>query len=410
MWGSALIEDDFGEVVSFTPVPYEEVKPIKKQHRFAPNGDGWFEATLGCNAETLVKRLRKARRANKDNRDEIDNFIKDVRMIKSLETDMTINSLSWADGYEDIIKQLGLDDRKLKSLRKFGESRCVNLERACMLWDNAEQTLKMLDEHEDVWGVEEQQAWAGAMRDRSEARKMWSSTLQPTDKLKKAEQDFLQFAAKELMEKGPMKVTTIRSNFSDAGMLKKAQTDRKLTTLMNMYGEDYDIVKAPRRGEYVIIASDGLVMKDVWSYSAGFIDADGYITITERGEPRAGMIATGDRGKVHCEDLFKTLDCGVLSVDNKVYKDSQRSQHRLQFYSKADLRKLLDGVSPHLKMKSTQAKAVLAYLDEKDKTRKEELKRLVRYENWKDDRKKSRALLDGWGIDVDAIGKYREGL
>ena len=46
------------------------------------------------------------------------------------------------------------------------------------------------------------------------------------------------------------------------------------------------------------------------------------------------MIATGDRGKVHCEDLFKTLECGVPSVDNKVYKDSQRSQHRLQFYSK----------------------------------------------------------------------------
>ena len=44
--GGALIEDDFGEVVSFTPVPYEEVKPIKKQHHFVPNGDGWFEATL----------------------------------------------------------------------------------------------------------------------------------------------------------------------------------------------------------------------------------------------------------------------------------------------------------------------------------------------------------------------------
>ena len=66
------------------------------------------------------------------------------------------------------------------------------------------------------------------------------------------------------------------------------------------------------------------------------------------------MIATGDRGKIHCEDLYKTLECGVLSTDNKVYKDSQRSQHRLQFYSKADLRKLLHGVSPHLKMKSVQ--------------------------------------------------------
>tara|TARA_R110000765_G_scaffold410689_3_gene509445 strand:- start:622 stop:1854 length:1233 start_codon:yes stop_codon:yes gene_type:complete len=410
MWGSALIEDDFGEVHTFTPVSKENPAPIKKEYHFALNGDGWFESSLGCNAETLVKRLRKARRANKDNRDEIDNFIKDVRAIKSLETDMTIKGLSWGDSYEYTIKQLGLNDRKLKSLRKFGESRCVSLEQACMLWDKAEQTLKMLDEHEDVWGVEEQQAWAGAMKDRSSARKMWTNSLHPIDKLSKAEKDFLDFASNELLVKGPMKANTIRGNLSDAGLLKKSQTDRKLTTLLNMYGEDVDIVKGAIKGTYVRITSDGLVLKDVWSYSAGFIDADGYITITERGEPRAGMIATGDRGKIHCEDLFKTLDCGVLSTDNKVYKESQRSQHRLQFYSKADLRKLLGGVSPHLKMKSTQAKAVLAYIDEKDKTRKQELKRLVRFENWKDDKKKSRAFLDDWGIDIDTIGKYKEGL
>ena len=410
MWGSALIEDDFGEVHTFTPVSEENPTPIKKEYHFAPNGDGWFESSLGCNAETLVKRLRKARRVNKDNRDEIDNFIKDVRAIKSLETDMTIKGLSWGGSYEYTIKQLGLNDRKLKSLRKFGESRCVSLERACMLWDKAEQTLKMLDEHEDVWGVEEQQAWAGAMKDRSSARKMWSTSLHPIDKLTKAEKDFLAFASQQLLKNGPMKANTIRSNFSEAGLLKKSQTDRKLATLLNMYGEDADIVKGAIKGTYVRVASDGLVLKDVWSYSAGFIDADGYITITERGEPRAGMIATGDRGKIHCEDLFKTLECGVLSTDNKVYKESQRSQHRLQFYSKADLRKLLGGVSPHLKMKSMQAKAVLAYIDEKDKTRKQELKRLVRFENWKDDKKKSRAFLDDWGIDMDTIGKYKEGL
>ena len=410
MWGSALIEDDFGEVASFTPVPEAESLPIKKQHRFAPNGDGWFETALGCNAEKLVKRLRKARRINKDNRDEIDNFIKDVRTIKSLETDITIKNLSWSEPYDYTIKQLGLDDRKLKSLRKFGETRCVSLERACVLWDKADETLKMLDEHEAEWGVEEQQAWAGAMKDRSAARKMWSTALHPIDKLTKAEKDFLDFASNELFVKGPMKAISIRGNFSDAGLLKKSQTDRKLTTLLNMYGEDVDIVKGAVRGTYIRIANDGLVMKDVWSYSAGFIDADGYITITERGEPRAGMIATGERGKVHCEDLFKTLECGVLSTDNKVYKETQRSQHRLQFYSKADLRKLLGGVSPHLKMKSTQAKAVLAYIDEKDKTRKQELKRLVRYENWKDDAKKSTDLLNDWGIDMDTIGKYKEGL
>jgi hypothetical protein len=61
-------------------------------------------------------------------------------------------------------------------------------------------------------------------------------------------------------------------------------------------------------------------------------------------------------------------------------------------------------------MKSTQAKAVLAYIDEKDSARKEELKRLVRFKNWEDDEKKSVELLSSWGVDADTIGKYAEGL
>ena len=38
------------------------------------------------------------------------------------------------------------------------------------------------------------------------------------------------------------------------------------------------------------------------------------------------------------------------------------------------------------------------------------MKRLVRYENWKDNAKKTQELLHGWGIDMDTIGKYAEGL
>jgi hypothetical protein len=169
-------------------------------------------------------------------------------------------------------------------------------------------------------------------------------------------------------------------------------------------------MKGSERGTYVRVSNEGLVLKDVWSYGAGFLDADGYITITERGEPRAGMIATGERGRVHCEDLYKTMECGVLSLDNKVHKNSTRSQHRLQFYSKADLRKFLNGVLPHLKMKGLQAKAVLSFIEEKDPVRKEELKRLVRFKNWEDDAKKSSELLNSWGVDADTIGKYAEGL
>jgi len=412
MWGSTLIEDDFGEVIlkDEDTSMEEPILSLRKTYEFAPNGDGWFETHIGCNAGKLVKRLRKARRHNKNNKSDIDGLIEDVRTIKAFETELTIQNLSWADDYHNAIKGLGLSDRSLKSLRRFGESRCVSLEQACRMWGKSEDTLKMLDEHEDVWGVEEQQSWASAMKGRSEARKMWRHTLHQIDKLTKKEQGYLHFAADDLAKRGPMRPSDIRLNLAEADILNKSFTDRKFTMLLNMYGEEVDIIKGAERGTYVRLSNTGLIIKDSWAYSGGFLDADGYITITGRGEPRAGMIATGERGKIHCENLYKTLDCGVLQLDNRVYKDNQRSQHRLQFYSKADLRKFLTGVLPHLRMKSTQAKAVLAYIDEKDITRKEELKRLVRFENWKDDKKKSVALLSEWGIDVDTIGKYQEGL
>tara|TARA_R100001463_G_C3544370_1_gene222579 strand:+ start:3160 stop:4377 length:1218 start_codon:yes stop_codon:yes gene_type:complete len=405
MWGSLVIDE--------SPASIEQelkINTFSKSYQFPPNGDGWFEAKMGCSAGNLVKRLRKARRHNKDNVGEIDAFIDDIRTIKSIETEMTIRNLSWGHEHESSIKNLGLSDRSLKHLRQFGESRAVSLQKACLLWDKADTTLKMLDEHEDVWGEEEQRAWASAMRDRTDARKMWRTALFQSDKLTKKEQDYLEFASEELLHKGPMRAVDIMDNLSEEGIIHKAYTDKKLARLISLYGEEYDIMKGGERGTYVRVTHDGLVLKDSWAYGAGFLDADGYITITERGEPRAGMIATGERGRIHCEDLYKTLDCGILQLNNKVHKNSKRSQHRLQFYSKADLRKFLTGVLPHLKMKSTQAKAVLAYIDEKDRTRKEELKRLVRFKNWEDDEKKSVELLSSWGVDADTIGKYAEGL
>ncbi len=61
-------------------------------------------------------------------------------------------------------------------------------------------------------------------------------------------------------------------------------------------------------------------------------------------------------------------------------------------------------------MKETQAKAVLQYIDDADTTRKSELKRLVTFENWKDDKNKADALLQDWGIGAEDLTKYAEGL
>jgi hypothetical protein len=63
---------------------------------------------------------------------------------------------------------------------------------------------------------------------------------------------------------------------------------------------------------------------------------------------------------------------------------------------------------PHLKMKSLQAKAVLRYIDTDDNTKKSKIKRLVTFENWKDDKKKADALLQEWGIGHEELKKYTE--
>ena len=154
-----------------------------------------------------------------------------------------------------------------------------------------------------------------------------------------------------------------------------------------------------------------LLLKDPWAYAAGFLDADGYITITKRGEPRAGMIATGARGKLHCEQMYKTLGCGVLQLDLKIHKNSRRSQHRLQFYGAADLRQLLKGVLPHLRLKKTQAKAVLELLDLRGrgsdivKNRRLDLYRIVKYANWED--VKGKELLDEWKVDEQGLASMQ---
>lgn len=375
---------------------------------FSQNGDGWFESNLGCSASEFVSRLRKARRSNKEEKHSIDKIINDIRMLKGMEAEMTIKMYSWCEQHTDTIKSLGLSDRNLKSLRRFGESRKVSLLRACNQWEKAEEALKMLDEFEDVWGDTERNTWVEAMNLRKDARKMWNASLHQIERLTQKEREAIEKSAEMLSEKGAMSSRTIFECLSAKGVLHKSMTSGKLAKLLSMYGEEVDIISGASRGTFVKIDRGGLIVKDPYAYAAGFLDADGYLTITKRGEPRAGFIATGRRGKIHCEQLQKVLDCGVLQLDQKVYKDNQRSQHRLQFYSKSDIRKLLNGLLPHLRMKKTQAKAILAYIDEKDLTKKEELQKVVKYHNWSDDKNKSESLLAEWGVGHDDVAKWTE--
>ena len=379
-------------------------------HKFSENGDGWFEANLGMSASKFVSRLRKARRHNKDDKDSIDGIINDVRMLKGLEVELSLKMFPWCGQHSETIRELGLSERNLKSLRRFGDSRKVNLQQACRQWETADDALKMLESYEDVWGEKQRNAWVNSMQMKKDARKMWSTALHQIERLTNKEQEALIKSSEVLGRLGAMSGRSIFESLATDGILHKSMTAMKLAKLLSMYGEEVDIISGASRGTFVKIDRSGLIIKDPWAYAAGFLDADGYITITKRGEPRAGFIATGRRGKIHCEQLRKILDCGILQLDQKVYKDNQRSQHRLQFYSKNDIRKLLEGLMPHLHMKKTQAKAVLAFIDEKDGVKKDELLKVVRYYNWSDDTNKSNALLSEWGLEAEDVSKLAEAI
>ena len=151
-------EDIAKSIAAQTIIISPESVPETVYAPFCITGAGWFEDRLGKSASDVVKQLRKARRLMKDSKAEIDDIIDNVRKIKSMEVDATIKQLGWGTDYDEVIRQLGVSDRDLKSLRLFGNTRKSSLIRACNTWAAATDALHKLDEFEDVWGEEEKNA------------------------------------------------------------------------------------------------------------------------------------------------------------------------------------------------------------------------------------------------------------
>jgi len=368
--------------------------------------DGWFEDQFGKTASQLMKDLRMKRRVHKEFSGDIDHLIDAVRMAKQAEVDSVLGGLSWSSDHLDSIKGLGMSDRNLKALRKFGDSRQISLTQACIQWKNSNEVLKRLAKIEGEWDEEQRALWVESIHKRKESRSMWKNTLHQADSLSKSEAAYLNTAVDILGHKGAMDSRAVLENMSHMDGRNKGFSVQKISALLKTYGLEYNIIK--HRDKWELLPSDSSdIIKDPWAYAAGFLDADGYITISKRGEPRAGIIATGQRGKTHCQKMHDMLGCGVLQLDLKVHKSSRRSQHRLQFYSANDLRKLLGGTQPHLRLKKQQAACVLELLDLRGRDgdmitkRRDELFKIVKWENWHDVR--GAELLEEWNVDEQEV-------
>jgi len=377
----------------------EMAREVAQQlNRSLPDG-GWFQSMFGRNAGDLVKDLRMARRVNKSMRDAIDEAIDAIRIAKKQEVEATLQSIEWIGKHEPTVRNLGISERDLQALRKHGATREYALRRACVQWEKANDIISKLLLVEGDFNDDQRQMWVDAQQLKKDAKKEWRNTLHSVDNIKKTDAIFLTKAVAILEERGPLPANEIFASMEGT----KHTSPPKLSALFKMHGVEYDIEKVGVG--WGLVRNNTVIFKDVWAYAAGFLDADGYITITKRLEPRAGFIATGERGKLHCEQLHKALGCGVLQTDLKIHKNSRRTQHRLQFYSEDDLRKLMKGIRPHLRMKKGQAGAVLELLDLRGrktdiiKSRRDELYRIVKWLNWKDVPDKREELLKEWNID-----------
>ena len=152
------------------------------------------------------------------------------------------------------------------------------------------------------------------------------------------------------------------------------------------------------------------IKKDIYAYTAAFIDSDGYITMDKNHNPRIGLVATGDRGKAFMLEMHKSLGCGRLHLDQKSPQDT-KPINRLNFYSRKDVGEILSKCMPFFRLKKKNAEILVELLRMKKShkkadwysARKVELFKLMKYENHKDDKNYDFARYE---IDIDNVVKY----
>ena len=154
------------------------------------------------------------------------------------------------------------------------------------------------------------------------------------------------------------------------------------------------------------------IKKNIWAYTAAFIDSDGYITLDRKMNPRVGLVATGERGKAFMQEMHKSIGLGRMHLDQKSPQDT-RLINRLNFYSQDDVASLLTKCLPQFRLKKGNAELLLELIRMKKSYKKadwykgrcDEIFKLMKWENHKDH------VGFNWAkenINLDDIQKYKD--
>jgi hypothetical protein len=346
----------------------------------------------------LVKKMRKARRKLKgEHREKMSKAIDTMIDAYADYLQKCIGSITWLSDYTIPLSKMRYNEKDLYKLNKMksSELRRETIDSLCKFWE-AEQKQK---------GMAYGQDYSDLHKEMVQAKKQFRSTInkitdQSINKTKKEmQEDFILKAvcenqgitAKQIHERMPTTLFKISSPNSISKAIKKL-----------------DITSY--RGSYYKMPS--MIKKNIWAYTAAFIDSDGFITLDRNMNPRVGLVATGERGKAFMQEMHKSIGFGKMHLDQKSPQNT-RLINRLNFYSQGDVQQLLTKCLPHFRLKKGNAKLLLELIRMKKSYKKadwykgrcDEIFKLMKWENHKDH------VGYDWlkeGIYLDDIQKYKD--
>ena len=329
------------------------------------------------NIPDLVRKMRKARRQLKgETRDKMTKAIDTMIDAYSDHLNKCIDSITWLSDYTIPFKKMRYNEKDLHKLYKMKstEERREVIDSLCKYWE-AE-----LDQKDMAYGQE----YSNLYKTMRESKKSFRNAIskisnQSITKTKRQRQE--DFILKTVCENPGINAKSIHDRMPSG--LFKSTSPRFISQAINKL----DIVSS--KGNYYKMPS--MIKKNIWAYTAAFIDSDGYITLDRNMNPRVGLVATGSRGKTFMQEMHKSIGYGRMHLDQKSPQDT-RLINRLNFYSQADVTALLTKCLPHFRLKKGNAKLLLELIRMKKSYKKsdwykgrcDEIFKLMKWENHKD--------------------------
>lgn len=349
----------------------------------------------GKDIPTLIKDLRMYRRTLKgETKVNFTNSIEDLIKAYGDHLDKSIDNIYWLRKYKPLVKDMTCSESHLLNLSKIDDedTRREVVDVLCKYWE------AKLDRR----GVGFSSKYSRLSKEMTGAKREFKKTIKAHKGYLKnwsSKDEIKKHILYQVCEEPGVSVRQIQERLPK-NLGKKTTTSMiaKMAKSQNVTNVDGSLYKF----------SDEL-KKDIYSYTAAFIDSDGYITMDKKFNPRVGLVATGSRGKAFMMEMHKSLGCGRLHLDQKSPQNT-RPVNRLNFYSMADCKEILIKCLPHFRMKKANAEIILELIRMKKAhkkadwygTRKEELFQLMKYENHKDHVGYD---FTQYNIDIDSVAK-----